>query len=232
MKKCILYSCIVTLVLLVAGCSGKRTGNEIPKKNEKIEMIHNSEFYIGDDWTIESLAEHFKELGFTTIEEIASSPDDDNYQKNIFELYVCTGTFGSADTWEEGEEFKPDTKIKIYYNESPILTMDNCEDFKCVLTSSSIPYDSFTALYDGRYVEFEAIVTENLQYWGDLGNVITVKGDGVNGLEIQIGDKTYGHNIDTSVEEGDTVIVRGRIDNRETEYFERLYVETFELKRK
>lgn len=205
---------------------------EATNNNETIKMPHSSDYYIGSEWTNDTLTEHFKELGFTTIESIACDPDDDKFQNNIFELYVCSGWLSSTNTWQEGEEFEPDTKIKIYYNEIPMLTVDNCEDLNTILTSTDISYSSFCKRYDERYVEFEAVVTEHLTYDAGTSHIIDVKGIGKKGLEIRIGDRTLENSIDESVEIGDTVLVRGKISNRWAKYYKELYVETSLLKKK
>lgn len=194
-------------------------------------MPHGSDYYIGSDWTNDSLVAYFNELGFTTIESIPCNPSDDEFQNNIFELYICSGIFESTSTWEEGEEFKPDQKIEIYYNEFPMLTVDNCEDLNTVLTSSELSYSSFCESYDGRYVEFEAVVTGHLTYDGGTSHIIDVKGVGENALQIRIGDRAWDNSIDKSVEIGDTVLVRGKISNRWAEYYKEIYVETILLEK-
>ena len=45
-------------------------------------MPYGSDEYVGSDWTEEELAAHFKEIGFTHIEE-EFEPDDYYYGKNL-----------------------------------------------------------------------------------------------------------------------------------------------------
>lgn len=210
----------------------------VESTSDEIEMPYSSADYCGAEWTLESLTEHLKELGFTTIETIPCDPDDDKYEANIFEIYIQTGLF-STDPWEAGEKYDPDDKITIYYNEFPILTVENCPDLLTVLTSKDIDYMTFANKYDGRYVEFNAYVTSHTTYDGGTSHIINVTGGDYNGetelghydaefydgLIIRIGDRTWGNNINESVEEGDNVLVSGRIDASWCEYYKMLYIE-------
>jgi len=211
----------------------------------KIVMPYSSADYCGEDWTLEELTEHLKELGFTNIVATPCDPDDDNYKINIRELYIETGLF-STDPWEAGEEYKADAEISIYYNEFPLLTVENCPDLVTVLTSKEMSYMSFANSYDGRYVEFDAYVTSHITYDGGTSHIIDVTGgnyDGTKDLEhydesyydgliIRIGDRTWGNSINESVEPGDNVKVSGRIDASWCEYYKTLYVETMSLERR
>ena len=218
---------------------------ETKKPSGKIKMPKNTEDYIGSEWTIDTLTQHFKDLGFTNIRTVPCDPDDDRFDNNIFEMNIATGWF-STDPWKAGDEFKPDAEITIYYNESPKLTIDNCPDLVTVLTSKDMSYTSFCTKYDGRYVEFDAYVIGHLTYDGGTSHIIDVAGgdyDGktkidafdpstYNGLIIRIGDCTWGNSINESVEVGDHVTVRGRIDLSWAEYYKCMYVETMEMSRR
>ena len=217
----------------------KEADNKTAQKG-KIVMPYSSADYCGEAWTLEELTEHLTELGFTSLKTIACDPDDDKYKSNIFEIYIQTGLF-STDPWEAGEEYKADAEISIYYNEFPLLTVENCPDLVTVLTSKNIDYMSFASSYDGRYVEFDAYVTNHITYDGGTSHIIDVAGgnyDGTkdpisyDGLAFRIGDRTWGNLIDNSVEPGDNVEVSGRIDASWCEYFNGLYIETMSLKRR
>ena len=207
----------------------------------KIKMPKNTSDYIGSEWTVDTLIRHFEDLGFTNIRTVACDPDDDRFKLNIFEMTIATGLF-SDDPWKAGEEFNPDAEITIYYNEYPILTIENCPDLVTVLTSKDMSYTSFCTKYDGRYVEFDAYVVGHLTYDGGTSHVISVAGgdyDGktdepsqYKGLVVHIGDRTWGSDIDESVQVGDHVKVRGRINLSWAEYYKCLYVETMELSRR
>ena len=208
-------------------------------------MPKNTEDYIGSEWTIDTLTQHFKDLGFTNIVAESCEPDDDEFDNNIFEISIATGWF-STGPWKAGDEFKSDAKITIYYNEFPKLTVDNCPDLVTVLTKKDMSYTSFCAKYDGRYVEFDAYVVGHLTYAGGTSHIIDVSGgdyDGktkidaydpstYNGLIIRIGDHTWGNDINKNVKVGDHVTVRGRIDLSQAKYYKCLYVETMELSRR
>ena len=211
----------------------------------KIVMPYSSADYCGKDWTLEELTDHLTELGFTNLRTVACDPDNDKYRYNIFEIYIETGLF-STNPWEAGEEYKADAEISIYYNEFPLLTIENCLDLATVLTSKDISYMSFANSYDGRYVEFDAYVTNHHTYDGGTSHIIEVTGgdhDGVSeispydedcfdGLIIRIGDRTWGNSINKSVEAGDHVRVSGQIDASWCEYYKMLYVETRTLERR
>lgn len=213
--------------------------------SNRIVMPNSTSDYIGSEWTIETITEHFKELGFENIRAVPCEPDDDNYEINIREMVIETGLF-STDPWEAGDEFSADAEITIYYNEFPLLTVENCPDLVTILTSKDMDYMSFANKYDGRYVEFEAYVTSHTTYDGGTSHIINVTGgdyDGIrelghydeeyyNGLVIRIGNRTMGNSIDESVEEGQNVTVSGKIDVSWCEYYKQLYVECQSLSKR
>lgn len=212
---------------------------------KKIIMSQGAADYIGADWTIDSLIEHFKKMGFTNIRTIPCEPDDDNYEKNIFELYIKTGLFNS-DPWEAGDEFKSDAEIEIYYNESPVLTIENCDDLVTVLTGQEMNYSTFAEKYDGRYVKFDGYVTYHITYNAGIDHIIQVTGgdydgsvelghsdDGYyDGLNIYIGDRTMNNSINKGVDEGAHVTVSGKIDADWSDYYGKLYIETIYLNKR
>ena len=208
-------------------------------------MPNSTDYYIGDDWTIETITEHFRDLGFTNIRAVPCEPDDDNYEINIREMVIETGWF-STDPWEAGDEFKSDAEISIFYNEFPLLTTENCSDLAMVLSSQDMSYLTFAGQYDERYVKFDAYVTNHHTYDGGTSHIIEVTGghyDGeseispyspelFDGLIIQIGDRTWDNSINYSVQPGDHVVVSGRIDESWSKYYKMLYVECLYLERR
>lgn len=231
-------------VEVIKGTVSEHTENikEPQETNKKIIMPHSASDYIGSDWTIETITKHFEELGFTNIQAVPCEPDDDNYETNIRELVISKGLF-STDPWEAGEKFDADAEISIYYNEFPILTINNCADLATVLTSKNMDYMTFCKKYDGRYVEFDAYVIEHITYDGGTSHIIDVAGgdydgeseiDAYNpetyaGLNVRIGDRTWGNSINENVQVGDNVTVSGRIDASWAEYYKCLYIETMHL---
>lgn len=218
---------------------------ESQETKTRITIPYSTSDYIGSDWTIETITKHFEELGFTNIRAVPCEPDDDNYEINIREIVISKGLF-NTDPWEAGEEFNADAEISIYYNEFPILTIDNCDDLVTVLTSKNMDYMTFCEKYDGRYVEFDAYVIEHLTYDGGTSHIIDVTGgdyDGETeidaykpetyaGLNIRIGDRTWDNSINENVQVGDNVTVSGRIDASWAEYFKCLYIETMHLNKR
>lgn len=202
----------------------------------EIEMPYSSTEYCGEEWTLERLTEHLTDLGFTNLTTVACDPDDDNYNKNIFEIYIETG-WVSTDPWEAGEKFDSDAEISVYYNEFPLLTVENCPDLVAILTSDEISYMTFANNYDGRYVEFDGYVYSHLTYNAGIDHIIDVAGgdytgEGAPGHIVRVGDRTWNNAINESVEEGDHVTISGRIDASWCEYFKQLYVETLTLSRR
>lgn len=217
----------------------EKEGNKFEEPpSEKIEMIKDSSDYVGAEWTIEELTSHLTDLGFTNIRSVSCKPDADNYQDNIFEVSI-ERNFLKTGSWEAGERFNVDAEISIYYNESPLLTSENCPLLVKVLTGKEISYWNFCNQYDGHYVEFDAYVTNHSTYDGGTSHIIEVTGgdyDGVSeikpyvdecfdGLIIRIGDRKWGNEINKNVEPGDNVTVRGIVDASWAKYFKRLYVE-------
>ncbi|MBR5296803.1 MAG: hypothetical protein IKU29_02910 [Parabacteroides sp.] len=213
--------------------------------SENIVIPYSTSDYIGSEWTIETITAHFKELGFTNICAEPRKPDDDDYKMNIFRMSISTGK-KDVKEWNAGDSFAPDAEITIYYNEFPILTIDNCEDLASILTSKDMDYMEFCNQYDGRYVEFEAYVLEHIIYDGGTSHIIDVAGGDYNGQTeissykpetysghcIRVGDYIGYDSIDTSVEIGDHVTVSGRISARWAEYYKHVYVETLDMSRR
>lgn len=230
MRRIALFLVLILIVSALSSC-------DIPSNSsdaEKIKMPNSTEYYIGSEWTLDTLTEHLNELGFTNIRPIPCKPDDNNYKNNILEMYIQTGAF-STDPWKAGDEYKADAKIEIYYNEAPMLTVDNCPDLKVALYSTDLDFKTFITEYDGKYVEFDAYIYEHTSSY--IEHIIDVAAgdgstEGATGWIVRIGDRTLGHNIDTSVMKGDLVKVSGRIDASWSEFYNKLYVECLVLNKR
>lgn len=213
---------------------------EVP--SGKIVMQKNASDYIGSEWTVETLTDYFQELGFSNISTVPCEPNDDNYEFNIQELSIKKGLFSSG-AWEAGEEFSPDDEISIYFNESSLLTTDNCSDLVDLLADEDPDYMSFADEYDGRYVEFDAYVINHITYDGDTSHIIDAAGGDYDGASelgvcageesgvsiVRIGDRSWGNDVNKGVKEGQNVRVCGKIDASWSEYYEQLYVEGLSL---
>lgn len=220
---------IMMMATLMVSCFEEDYNSDNDQK-QKIVMPKNASDYIGSEWTIDDLTEHFTELGFNNIRSVPCEPNDDDYNINIYQLVVDVGWSGTEE-WQAGNEYDSDAEITIYYNESPCLTVDNCPDLVTILTSEDIDYKTFATKYDGKYFEFDAYVVDNISYMGDTEHIIDVAGElddslkGTPGLIIQIGDRSWGCDIATWCEAGDHVKVSGRIDLSWSEYYKHLYIE-------
>lgn len=118
-----------------------------------------------------------------------------------------------------------------------VLTVSNCPDLEAVLFSKEASGKDFTTKYDGCYVEFEACIFKNEKSSITLDRSITVTGEfntegEASGWVIKIGDRTWGANIDESVETGDMVVIKGRVDAEWTDYYNCLYIEANSLTKK
>lgn len=233
----LLLALVISLCLCftVSGCDGSSSAPPEPKEEEAAEieqglMPYSSVDYCTMDWTLESLEDHFRELGFDDFEENPVEPDDDSYNKNIFEIYVKSGWF--TDPWEAGDQLDTDDTIVIYYNEAPPLTVDTCPELAEMIQCAD-SYLSFAEEYDDRFVSFDAYVSYQLDTF-DLDTIIMVSGDNfeenqLHDWTIYIGDRTYGNEVNGSLPVGTRVHVEGQISLRWSEYYDQLYVEGLKL---
>ncbi len=206
--------------------------NNPNNSSNKIEMPNSSTYYEKNyNWTVDSLITHFKELGFTVFEKIPCEPDNDKYKYDIFEVTI-EDSWISSGSWEKGDKFDSDDKIKIYYNEYPLLTVLDCEDLETVLKSNDMNYQLFANKYDGRYVEFFGYVFDHVIYNGGSGRFIEVTGTKSDSMAksvvFHIGESLFG-NIDITVKKGDYVLVSGKIDSDLSNYYKKLYIDTITL---
>ena len=209
--------------------------NNPNNSSNKIEMPNSSAYYEKNfNWTVDSLIAHFKELGFTVFEKIPCEPDNDKYKYDIFEVTI-EDSWISSGSWEKGDKFDGDDKIKIYYNENPMLTIENSEALKLFLNGEShMDYEWFSEVHDGDYVEFIGCVYYHDTYNSGLDHIIeVVEGRSLEYNEnksiVYIGDITGYDNIDYSVDVGDIVSISGKIDADLSKYFKKFYVETLTL---
>ena len=144
---------------------------------------------------------------------------------------------GSSDEIVEDNKTIEETSVTTSgENESTILTIDNCPELEAVLFSKEASGEDFAIKYDGAYVEFEACIFKNEKSSITLDRSITVTGEfdaegEASGWVIKIGNRTWGANIDESVEKGDVVLIKGRVDAEWTVYYNCLYSEADSLSR-
>ncbi len=230
MKQLALVLFTIIMVITISACEGLGNTNEI-------EIPNNGEYYQHGEWTLESITEHFKELGFTSFEEIPYEPNEKNFRQNVFSVVIDTG-WDTESEWDAGSTFDADDTIKIYYNKYPLLTVENCPDLLALLTGNEMDYKTFAEKYDGRYIEFEGYVHQHLTWlsshiidvaYGDYTN------NGAPGHVVRVGDQIgeWGYTfLDESVEEGDLVVFTGKVSERWSEYYKQLYVRTINLEKR
>lgn len=183
------------------------------------------------DWTLESIEDHFRELGFSNFEEKPVGPEDDDYDRNIYELYVKKGWI-FTDSWEAGDQLDSSDTIVIYYNEQPALTVDSCPDLAHMIECGD-DYLAFAEEYDGKYVSFDGYVSYQLTTFTN-DNIIMVSGENYaenqsHDWTIYIGDRSWDSAVQGTVPVGTRVHVEGRIDLDYSKYYDQLYVEGMKL---
>jgi len=240
MKKLVFFSIIISLCFLVVSCN-TYTSND----SAKIIIPNDYDFYIGNNYDINTLVDHFSELGFVNIETIPQDPDNETYDKNIFRIEILYSGWKPGEAWTAGDHLHSDDTLKIHYNARPLLTVENSPELLTYLTTKEINCVEFAEKYDDYYVELDAYVTY-YQNWDGVHPIIKVTAGDYDGTielghsdnsllsisYINIGDNTWNPNIDYSVEEGENVKVVGYIMSGKTAYYEELYVETILLQKR
>ena len=215
-------------MLFTSGCDSDNRGSS----SSSIVMPSSSEEYCGTrEWSLESLENHFRELGFSNFDEHPVEPDEDDYRSNIYELYIQPG-FLFSDPWEAGDEFSSDATIVIYYNERPMLTPDEFPELKAYLTGENTDYESFAKEFDGQYIMFDGHVSKQTSYFGGTSHIMSVAwGDaGQDGPSVRVVNKTgYGDDVRDDLPEGTNVRIEGYIDYDESAFFNGLCIGTLQL---
>lgn len=222
------------LCFSVAGCNDSSADASGPEEAttsvEQGVMPYSSEEYCTMDWTLESIEDHFRELGFDSFEENPVEPEDDDYDRNIYELYVKSFIF--TDPWEAGDQLDTDDTIVIYYNEQPTLTVESCPDLGRMVECAD-DYLTFAEEYDGKYVAFDAYVSYQLTSFTN-DNIIMVSGENYDENQshdwtIYIGNRTWDNTVQGGTPVGTRVHVEGRVDLDYSKYYDQLYLEGMTL---
>lgn len=149
---------ILTILLFVCTCfSGCSKADAF-----EITMPYSSYQYENGVWTIDELVTHLKELGFTDIETEEYTPkgyEDDE----IYRLVIDNARFG----FDIHEDFASDAEVKIgYYVLEPNLTTITCKELDSIFSTPPSETDrtrmlsDFVKKYEGKYMEFDATITE------------------------------------------------------------------------
>ena len=188
---------ILSIILFAATCfSGCSKADAF-----EITMPYASYQYENGAWTIEQLVAHLKELGFTDIKTEEYTPtgyEDDE----IYRLVIDNSRFG----FDINETFSSNADVKIgYYVLEPNLTTITCKELDTLFSTSPENMDKaqilsdFAEKYEGKYLEFDATITEafsdveDTQYFislsaGDYASdknvLFWINGSSFNGLGI------------------------------------------------
>ena len=129
----------------------------------EITMPYASYQYENGAWTIEELTSHLQELGFSDIETEEYTPtgyEDDE----IYRIVIDNARFG----FDIHETFNSDAEVKIgYYVLEPNLTTVTCKELDYIFSAPPNEMDkaqilsAFVKEYEGKYMEFDATITES-----------------------------------------------------------------------
>lgn len=198
-----------------------------------VVMERGSEEYRTNCWTVDSLSEHFRNLGFENIETMERSGSETNYYE-IRGVYYADGLFGVGDeSWNAGDSLDTGKTIRIYYAEDPLLTLENCPELAGILAGSE-SYSYVAGRYDGRYVSFDAYVSYFIpgSYCNDV--IINVSNEDYeynesHGNTIRIGMRANESDLELGNEVGTKVHVEGRISDRWSSYYQQFYIDGLKL---
>ena len=229
MHLCPLVALCLALSSLLCGCGNYESlevqPSESSSNSQSAEMPYSSQAYCEMDWTLESLESHFRELGFHDFEEHPVEPDDDDYNRNIYELYHKSLLFDNS--WEAGAQLDSDETIIVFYNEQPTWTLESCPDLASALAGTS-DYLEFAEKYDGQYVSFDAYVSYQLTT-ATLDDIIYVARDyssaQADSVSIRVGNGTHGNTVRGATPVGTKVHLEGRVSKRWSEFYKTLYIE-------
>lgn len=199
------------------------------KRSGLVAMELSSDDLTQPTWTRSKVEDYLRSLGFSDIEiKEGSDPTGDNFDRDVREIYVAKGLLSSNKEWDVGDELDVSSKITMYVNPKPTLTIQSSDDFAKYAEGKGMDYLSFADEYDGYFAEFDGVVWFHSVYDGGSSHDIDVKmGDSPEGDGPSVKtDKTIStRQFDTSVEEGQRVHVVGKIDKRMSEYYKHLRVE-------
>lgn len=219
----------ILFVLFFTGCSEDLSGNSIVE----IEMPHDNYYYETENWTLESLITHLKDLGFSNIKTVSYSATE--YEPSE----VRSISIGYELGFDEGDVFRSSDKVTItYFTFEGFHTIDNCPALADILSGKSFDYVPFAEQYDGVVVEFDAVVTHSSSYLGGTGHIIEVCGGDIidnsqNKQAIRVClDVPLDRYINKDVQEGDLVHIVGTVSARDSDYFDMLYIDASYFKKR
>lgn len=125
---------------------------------------------IPDDWTnlleknYKDVKKKFKNAGFTNI--VCNPIEIDFDEEKVSEgsvVNIAIGKDGDVCTFEKGEKWPKDTKIRIDYRVKPAkpagnLTVENCPELAAILSNKAEidqSYSLFASKYEGSIIEFD-----------------------------------------------------------------------------
>lgn len=154
MKKNIIFVLVVCLTLL-CGCSV-----------DVITMPYGSEEYEDGDWTPDTLAEHFEELGFSNLEivylDYMFGTEDSAIYSVLIEDTSSKSLFTEYKAFDKGDEYGTWLKIRIEAP-TPTLTIENCDLLEDLVkmnepSSENEHIQTFMEAHDGEYIEFDGTI--------------------------------------------------------------------------
>lgn len=212
--------CIAFVISTLGACDMTET-----RPSEAV-MPCSSEEYESGDWTVDSLVEHFKSIGFRNIKTNVKNTiyrEKEGIEKVEIEIYPSDSWFTEYRRIAKGDTYETHREI---YIEATIfvstITIDNNEEFANVVSANKDnAYDAlkqFLNNHEGEYIEFDATIIKNtkptesskgLYLWLAIenGNAIIYK----NGVK----DKELGIRQGVSDSLGETNHIIGYIEDGE-----------------
>lgn len=179
------------------------------------------------NWTVESLVDHFKSLGFNDITVEEQSYGDFEYYK------IRSVTIDGDRSYDKGDIYKSSDSIKIVVNPSnKTLTVDNCPELAALLSGESNDYLAFAEKYDECIIEFDGHVAYSIAGSTLFDPIVDVAGgnfDDRHHSAVAMRIKTSGLSIDRSFvqacpSEGTNVHIIAEVDEYYSDYYKQLHL--------
>lgn len=204
-----------------------------------ITIPHDSSDYYADgtryfydfSWTVETLIEHFRGLGFSNIVVEEWSHNDFYYDK-IYRVEI-----DGDGHFDKGDVFKSSCQVKVFVSApNTTLTADNCDELEAILTGKNPNHSAFAEKYDGKVIEFDGYISSSYGYNAGIDHVVYVSygepNDSSDNPKMRI--ETEGLSISNryvyvSPDEMTKVHVVAEVDEYYTDYYKCLHLKAIVL---
>lgn len=151
MRKTLFAVYVLLVVFILGACS-----------RELITMPYGSREYRNEDWTAESLVEHFQGLGFT---RVYVENTETRYGDDMIDIYnvkiedtEAVSVLTEYMNFDGGDSFYSNAKIMIEtHTYIPTISVENSPEFKALCKSQNADMvKEFMTAHSGEYLEFNA----------------------------------------------------------------------------